>query len=258
MTEFPNALWLDANPSFTRFHVPLVQYLAKSMRIATWSYYQEQDEASSLEIALTLLHDYLKNSDRPIHLIGHATGGLIGLLYARKYPERVKSLTLLGVGVNPAVDWQSHYYALQELLPCSRETLLAQMTWNIFGHQDSQTTTRLGALLELDLASSPSPHSLYKRVGIPQGGIESPLLICGSTDDTIVDRNALQKWQALMKPSDRLWECDGGRHFFHYFHSALVGRRISNFWQSQVSNSLQLTAQPVQLQWEGVVNTQSA
>lgn len=236
MTEFPDALWLDANPSFTRFHAPLVQCLAKRVKTATWSYYQDQDEASSLEIAITLLHDYLKQCERPLHLVGHATGGLIGWLYARKYPERVKSLTLLGVGVNPAVDWQSHYYALQEILPCSRDTLLAQMAWNLFGHQDSYTTKRLVALLELDLSSSPSPHSLYKRVSIPQSGVESPLFICGSADDIIVDRNALQKWQLLMKPCDLLWECTDGRHFFHYFHTCSTGRKIANFWRSLASS----------------------
>lgn len=250
MTKFPDALWLDTNPSFTRFHAPLVQCLAKYAKIATWSYYQDQDEASSLEIGLTLLHDYLKHCKHPIHLIGHATGGLIGLLYARKYPERVKSLTLLGVGVNPAVDWQSHYYALQELLPCSRDTLLTQMAWNIFGHQDSHTTKRLVALLELDLSSSPSPHSLYKRVGIPQGGIESPLFICGSTDDIVVDRNALQKWQPWMKSCDLLWECPDGRHFFHYFRTCLTGRKIANFWRSQASpvavEEYQMTLHPIE------------
>ena len=200
-----------------------------------WSYYQDEDEASSLDIALTFLHDYLKNCDRPLHLVGHETGGLLGWLYAQKYPERVKSLTLLGVGVNPTVDWQSHYFALREILPCSRHILLRQMARNMFGHQDCYTRDRLVALLEMDLASSPSPHSLYKRVSIPQGGIASPLLVCGSTNDTIADINALRKWQPWLKSGDVLWECSDGHHFFHYFHPYLVGRQIANFWRSLFS-----------------------
>jgi pimeloyl-ACP methyl ester carboxylesterase len=100
-------LWLSANPHFQRFAKPLNSYLAERISIAEWQYYQSQDEPCSLEIALILLHDYLKYLNRPIHLIGHSTGGALGLLYARKYPERVKSLTILGVGVNPAIDWQA-------------------------------------------------------------------------------------------------------------------------------------------------------
>ncbi|MGK7929680.1 MAG: alpha/beta fold hydrolase [Spirulina sp.] len=238
MTTYPPVLGLDANPSFARFHAPLLRYLAKHTTIAAWSYHQGADEASSLEIPLTLLHDYLKHCDRPIHLVGHETGGLLGWLYARKYPERVKSLTLLGIGVNPAVDWQSHYYALQEILPCSRRVLLERMARSLFGSQDRHAIDRLIALLERDLASSPSPHSLYKRISIPQGEIQSPLLVCGSTDDIITDINALRQWQPLMKSCDLLWECSEGRHFFHFFHPYPVGRQIVNFWRSQISAHL--------------------
>jgi pimeloyl-ACP methyl ester carboxylesterase len=111
MKSLPDAIWLNANPSFRVFENQLINHLSARMPIAIWEYIQEPDEPSCLEIALTLLHDYLKYQAKPIHLIGHSTGGLIGLLYARKYPERVKSLTLLAVGANPAIDWQVHYYA---------------------------------------------------------------------------------------------------------------------------------------------------
>jgi len=40
-----------------------------------------QDKASLLDVAVLLLHDYLKSNDQPVHLIGHSTGGLLGLLY---------------------------------------------------------------------------------------------------------------------------------------------------------------------------------
>jgi|GEM_PF-2838428 len=71
---------------------------------------------TSLDAALVLLHDYLKEGDRPLHLLGHSTGGLLGLLYAHRYPERVRSLTLLSVGVHPAIDWQAHYYIQRQML----------------------------------------------------------------------------------------------------------------------------------------------
>ncbi|NER83613.1 MAG: alpha/beta hydrolase, partial [Leptolyngbya sp. SIO1D8] len=118
MTASPEALWLNVNPSFQRLDQKLLKVLASHNSIACWAYSQTPDEPSSLEIALTLLHDYIKGYDRPLHLMGHSTGGLLGLLYARKFPHRVKSLTLLSVGVNPAVDWKAHYYTQLERLPC--------------------------------------------------------------------------------------------------------------------------------------------
>lgn len=99
MNNLPDVLWLNANPGFQRFDRPLTRYLSHQITIGQWQYCQTPDEPSCLEIALTLLHDYLKSRSRPLHLIGHSTGGLLGLLYARKHPERVKSLTLLAVGV---------------------------------------------------------------------------------------------------------------------------------------------------------------
>lgn len=230
MSCSPNKVWLNTNPHFQRFNQPLLRHLAHHGIIAEWNYCQNSDEGSSLDIALVLLHDYLKSSSEPIHLIGHSTGGLLGLLYARQHPERVKSLTLLGVGAHPAVDWQIHYYTLRQLLPCSREMILAQMVRNLFGYQEHSCTKALRQTLERDLNSSPSPHSLYQQISIPPGDVPVPLLVCGSQEDVIVDRNALQGWQPYLKTSDRLWICPHGPHFFHAFHPQKVGRQIVKFW----------------------------
>lgn len=179
MSNSPNALWLSVSPSWQRFHRPLLRLLSHHTQIAQWEYSQGQDEACSLEIALTLLHDYLKSRSQPVHLLGHSTGGLLGLLYARQYPQRVRSLTLLAVGVYPAVDWQAHYYVLRQLLPCSNQIVLAQMVRTLFGHSDRWQVKKLVQLLEQDLQTSPSPHSLFQRGRIPPGGVDVPLLVCG-------------------------------------------------------------------------------
>ncbi|MGF1482295.1 MAG: alpha/beta fold hydrolase [Cyanophyceae cyanobacterium] len=231
MSRHPKALWLNTNPHFKRFNQPLLRRLSHRLLLAEWDYQQNCDEASSLDIALVLLHDYLKSCSEPIHLLGHSTGGLLGLLYTRQYPERVKSLTLLGVGVHPAVDWQAHYYVLRQLLPCSREVIMTQMVRNLFGYQGHQSTKALLQLLKRDLETSPSPHSLYQQVSIPPGGVSVPLLVCGGEDDVIVDRNALQSWQSYLKESDRLWLCPHGHHFFHTLEPAKVGQQICKFWQ---------------------------
>lgn len=233
MPSQPDTIWINTNPKFKRFEQPVIRYLLQQKAIAHWEYNQHQDEPSCLETALVLLHDYLKLCSHTCHLVGHGTGGLLGLLYARKHPERVKSLTLLGVGVHPAVDWQAHYYALREILPCSREIILAQMVHKLFGHQNKYNLAGLIKILEEDIKTSPSPHSLYKRVSIAAGGVSMPMMVCGSRDDTIVDRNALAGWQNWFSPSDRLWECPQGNHFFHYFYPEKVSRQILKFWQSR-------------------------
>lgn len=229
----PNVLWISASPSFGRFDRPLIRYLSHQITVAQWEYFQNPDEPSCLEIPLVLLHDYLKSCQKPIHLIGHGMSGLVALLYARQHPERVKSLTLLAVGVQPAIDWQSHYYAMCHLLPCTRQVILAKMVHNLFGHQEKYSTQALIGLLEQDLNTSPSPHSLYQQTTIPPDEVNVPLMVCGSKDDLIVDPTALKGWQAWLKEGDRIWECPTGHHFFHYYQPQLVGRQILKFWQSQ-------------------------
>ncbi|MEC4805147.1 MAG: alpha/beta hydrolase [Jaaginema sp. PMC 1080.18] len=230
MSSSPAIVWLSANPSFERFSRPLLRYLAQTQNLALWQYQQHPDEGSSLDTALVLLHDYIQQSDRRLHLVGHSTGGLLAWLYARQYPEKVQSVSLLGVGAYPGVDWQAHYYALQRLLPCPRQVLLAQMVRLLFGKQNHYTTKALIAVLEKDIATSPSPHSLYQRPSIAPGSVAMPFLVCGSQNDAIADINALKGWHEWLKPEDSLWTCAQGYHFFHYFYPQLVGDRLLRFW----------------------------
>ena len=232
MSTQTDVLWINTSPGFQRFDRFLIRYLSHRVSTAQWEYLQNPDEPSSLEIALVLLHDYLKSCQKPIHLLGHSTGGLLGLLYARQHPERVKSLVLLAVGANPAIDWQAHYYAMCKLLPCKRSIILAKMAQNLFGPQEKDSTHALVRLLEQDLSFSPSPHSLYQQVTIPAGGVSVPLMVCGSRDDLIVAPTALQGWKTWLKEGDRIWECPSGHHFFHYHHPQLVGKQIEQFWRS--------------------------
>ncbi|ELS04433.1 putative hydrolase or acyltransferase of alpha/beta superfamily [Xenococcus sp. PCC 7305] len=231
MSKAIQYVWISANPSLSKFDNRLIRCLSKKNIVARWEYYQNQDEPSSLQIALTLLTDYLKSIPNKVHLIGHGTGGLLSLLYTRKHPEKVKSLTLLGVGDRPAVDWQIHYYAMRALLPCSQRIVLAQMVQRLFGHQNQYYTRGLSEILKQDLKTSPSPHSLFRNVKIPAGGVEVPLMICGSKDDTIVDNNSLKRWYGYFKEGDILWEFSQGHHFFHYFYPQEVSRQILRFWE---------------------------
>lgn len=232
MSKITKNIWIAANPSFQRFDNRLVRQLSKLQPVSRWEYYQHQDEPSCYKAALSLLENYLDSIEESVNLIGHSTGGLLGLLYARKYPDKVKSLTLLGVGCHPAVDWQIHYYALREFLPCSQRILLAQMVQKMFGQQNQYNTKGLSAILQQDLNTSPSPHSLFRRVSLKNRKIEPPLMVCGSSNDSIVDRNSLRGWQEYLKPEDILWELPQGHHFFHYFYPEEVSRKVLKFWKT--------------------------
>lgn len=228
--NLPESLWLSVSPSFCRLDQELLRHLSQRHRVARWRYAQTPDEPSSLAVALTLLHDYLKGCDRPLHLIGHSTAGLLGLLYARKYPRRVKSLTLLAVGVHPTVDWKAHYYTQLEQLPCSRTMILSQVVYALFGKQPRQLMQGWIQLLERDLMESLSLHSPCQPFSLFPQGVDVPLLVCGSQNDAIVDPTQIQGWQPWLKPGDRLWLAPGGRHFFHADYAFSVSREILDFW----------------------------
>ncbi len=231
-TASDDALWLNVSPALQRLDGKLLKCLARHYNLSHWSYRQTCDEPSSLEIALTLLQDYLKVKNRPIHLFGHGIGGLLGLLYARRFPGRVKSLTLISVGVNPMVDWQAHYYTRLEKLPCSRYQVLTQMAYSLFGYQAKPLIHGWINLLEADLASSPSPHSLLRRVSLFPGKVPVPLMVCGGQDDAIVDPTQIYGWRPWLKPEDRLWICRHGRYFFHHDFPQQVASQILSFWET--------------------------
>jgi len=236
MPKMPDVVWLNVSSSLKRLHQPLMQYLSQDQQVACWEYYQSPDEPGSLDTAVMLLHNYLKQCDRPIHLLGHSTGGAVGLSYARLHSERVASLTLLGVAAQPAITWHAHYYVLRKLFPCSREQILVQMTRSLFGQSLPYSLKDLVRWLIYDLDHLPFAHSLIQIAELPKGSVPMPLLVCGCRTDAIVHSVALEDWASLLKSSDRLWQCPDGHHFFHHTYPALVGEQIQAFWRSLPCN----------------------
>ncbi|MDJ0660998.1 MAG: alpha/beta hydrolase [Crocosphaera sp.] len=232
MSSVPTALWLSVNPILQRFNRPLISQLSQNHAVALWEYSQTPDEPVTLDTAFVLLHDYLKQQKEPVHLIGHSTSGWLGMLYAQHHPERVKSLTLLSVGANLGVDWQSHYYAMLKTLPCDRHTILTQMVYSLFGRQCPFKSELFVYLLEQDLLSSPSPNTLVEQVSVTPQLVSVPLFIGGSRDDLVISTYQLNAWKPWLKSGDVLWECSQGRHFFHYLNSEWVSEKITNFWHS--------------------------
>ena len=233
MNESFDVLWLNASTSLKRFNKPLLEYLSGQIRVAEWEYYQTKDEASCIDQAVDLLHEFLETYPGSVHLAGHGMSGTIALTFARKYPKKVRSLTLLAVAAQPANTWDAHYYFQRQLFSISREQVLANSVRSLFGNQPPHTAKKLVAALDKDLEQSPSQHSLFKLVHLPKGGVSMPIMVCGSKNDPIVDQCALNDWLNWFKPEDSLWECAKGYHFFHYFYPQDVGEQILNFWQRQ-------------------------
>lgn len=236
-----DVLWLSVSPHLKCFDQRLLSQLVKAAPIRRWEYCQTVDEPCCIESVVAALHEYVsaraaleKSSGQDkykVHLMGHGVSGVVGLLYARRYPERVASLALLSVGAMPAVNWQAHYYALRQLLPCSREIILAQMSRLLFGSQSIRFAKALMQLLARDLDSNLTLHSLAHHTEIPAGGTDVPLLICNGENDSVVCAQKQTLWHDWMKPGDRLWQCPQGHHFFHFQHPTIVANRIADYWQ---------------------------
>lgn len=229
----PQVVAISTSQPLRRFDLPLLRSLSRQYRIAQWEYCQNPDEAIDLNLAIAALYEYLQTVDGAVHLIGHGIAGLVGWLYARQYPEQVRSLTLLSVGVNLATSWHSHYYEQRKLLGCDRESMLMRTAFYLFGYRDKKMLYWLADLLKQDLDNSLIPHSLYAPTYIAPMPIAVPMLVCGAIDDYVIGNggeNSYQKWRSHFKDSDRLWLTEQGRHFFHYLQWQAVGNQIRSFW----------------------------
>ena len=140
MSNPENAIWINVSQGLRVFDRSLISILSHKMLVTEWQYCQTQDEPTSLSVAMDLLYEYMEKRDHPVHLLGHGMGGFLALLFARCYPEKVLSLTLLSVGVYPAVDWQAHYYVQSSLLPCPRpcdfESNSKKFIWEFISRND--------------------------------------------------------------------------------------------------------------------------
>lgn len=239
-------LWVSTHPFLKELDRPLLAQLSRdrpsetgSLRslgpgtLGRWDYFQELDEPCQIETALILLHDALKSRSQPLHLIGHGTGGALALLYTRKYPHRVRSLTLLGIGAQPALNWHALYYIIRQQQTCSSQRILAGLMLQLFDMQTPCTPQFLVTLLQQDLQRSNLLHSLAGLERLPEGGVEVPLLILGSDTDPVAAPESLAGWRSHLKPTDHLWQIGRGGHFFHTLHSEAVAHAILAFWQHQ-------------------------
>ena len=156
---------------------------------------------------------------------------MVALCYARMYPRRVASLTLLSVAAQPAIDWHSYYYAQLQSLSASRTAVLKSVSHHLFPDTCARHVCDLVDRLDRDLVEAPSTHSLFRIDILAEGGVEMPLMICGAKDDPVITNSDLVGWNMYLKPTDRIWRTHTGGHFFHHAHFESTSNRIHHFWQ---------------------------
>jgi pimeloyl-ACP methyl ester carboxylesterase len=255
MNKF-DVVWLNVSPSLKRLDQPLLRQLNSDRQVFYWQYIQTLDEASSLDEAVQLLEEYLGTIDRPVHLMGHGLSGVVGLLFAQQYPEKVRSMTLLAVSPEIATTWHAYYYLQRSLSPCSQTRVLAQMAHNLFGKQIPGSIQGVMHALEKDLDLAPHPHSLYRLASLPKMLIEPPLLVCGGSNDSIVPPSMLRRWIDGFKTGDTIWSCPIGQHFFHFLHAPLVAEQLLAFWHQidrldSSDRAIKITATPTEPAYAG-------
>lgn len=229
----PQVVAICTSQPLRRFDLPLLRSLSRQYAIAQWEHCQNADQPVDLNLAIAGLHEFMQTCQDKVHLVGHGIAGLIGWLYAKQYPERVRSLTMLSTGVDLASSWHSHYYEQRQLLSCSREVMLMRTAFYLFGYRDKEMLCWLAELLKQDLDNSLVPHSLFAPVRIAPTTISVPMLVCGAADDYVAGgTSSYQKWKQHLKDSDRLWLSNHGKHFFHYSQCQTVSTQMRSFWNS--------------------------
>lgn len=271
MDSAPHLLWLSVSQFLKCFDQRLLSKLVKIGTVRQWEYTHTVDEPCCLDSIVAALHEHIRSraaleaqagcAASKVHLLGHGMSGIVALLYARRYPEYVASLTLLSVCETPAVNWQAHYYARRLQMPCSREIILTHMVQMLMGSQSLRVTRALSELLAKDLDSSLTLHSLAHNIHIRSGAVEVPLLVCNGQYDPIVGRQQ-QSWRKWLKAEDDLWLCPEGKYFFHFHHAEktaqIIGRYVKQTTTQQPPGKCHAAnfepRQPVQLtyQYEGI------
>ncbi len=226
-----SVLWLNVSPSLSWLHAPLLQRLARSVSIARWNYSQTLAAPSALDSAIARLHQYLQaRATDPLHLVGHGLSAAFACQYADRYPQQVRSLTLLSVAPQEMATWHLYYYLQRQQLSICRIRLLMGIAQCLLGGQSFPLIQRLALALDRDLEAAPSLYSLLCHLSQPNPAPSVPVLLGNSQDDAVVKAFSPEEWANRLPTGSCQWLAPAGRHFFHYFAPDAIAHQMFQFW----------------------------
>ena len=232
MSEAAGAFWINPGCRGGGLHRCFTDQIRQRWSLQEWSCLALEDHGEDLESVLSQLGLALSSQTRPVHLIGHGTGGVLAWWVARRVPQWVRSVTLLGVGAIPALNWQTYTLMMGYRSPCTREQLMAHMVRLLFGPQKMRQARQLVRLLEQDLAESLPPVAFLRSTPLGRDRpLSVPVLIAGGAQDWLTSSTQIRRWHPWLKAQDRVWICPEGYHFFHATASGPVADQVLLFWQ---------------------------
>ena len=232
-----SVLWLDAQPSLYCFNRRLARLLSESRTVRQWSFQHDLDESCSVETIHNLLVESLNDLDEPPHLIAHGLSGSIACLFAQRYPNLIRSLTVLSVDTQSCNHWTNHYLTMRSQLPCSRSQILSHLASALLKTDHVHVNSALSQLLEKCLDSDFISGSVVGQQSIDSlTPPDVPMLILNGEYDFVVDSGSLHRWRSVLKSGDYVDLIPQGRHFFQFSHAALVVEKINAFLDLIVTN----------------------
>lgn len=226
----PSMVWLDAQPSLYCFNHKLAVLLSRTRAIRRWSFQHDPDESCSMETIHNFLAQSLEDFQEPPHLIAHGLSGTIACLFAHRYTELIRSVTVLSVDTLSCNHWHNHYLAMRSKLPCSRSQILSQLSLNMLSKENLRINSSLSQSLERCLDFDYTPGSIVGQQEIncltPP---DVPMLILNGKNDFVVDAGSLERWKSILKAGDCIDLIHQGRHFFQYSKAAEVAQKINTF-----------------------------
>ena len=223
-------LWVDLQPSLYCLNKRVAQYLSRKRQVKRWSFQHDLDESCNEETVYDLLCETLQNDDNKYHIIGHGLSGTLACKFAQKYPQKLKSLTLLSVDTHTSNHWSSHYLKIRSQLPCSRTQVLSHLSSLLFHQSNARAAAAFPCLLAKCLDSEYIQGSVISQYTRDELIIPSiPVLIINGQHDFVVDENSRHRWVKKLKPGDCYQSINKGRHFFQFSHSQSTVQRINAF-----------------------------
>lgn len=221
---------VHGNPSWSFMYRNLVNGLRNQFRVVVPDHIGcgLSDHPGPLEYPYTLqrrIQDFKKildslNLDRPISLVVHDWGGLIGLSYATRYPNRVSRLVVLnstafhvpkGKALNPALLWcrESRLapFVIQKLnffswaathwgCAMHRMPRLIRKAYRFPYRHSSDRWAILRFIQDIPLCREDFSYSEVSNI---QAGLrklrDKPMLLCWGEQDPVFDRDFLVEWQ---------------------------------------------------------------